>query len=387
VRRWVRTNRYVNLIGATADDAREIMIYGESGILEVCPDHERPEYLAHRRLLQWPNGAISYVYTADEPDRLRGKQHMKLWCDELASWRYPEAWDQAQFGLRLGDRPRACITTTPRPRPFLKALIEHPDCVVVRGTTYENRPNLAPMFFDSIISRYQGTSLGQQEIEGRLIAIQEGAWFTAFDGDVHVGEGAEYVAGRPVIIGIDAGTSRTTAATYFQTERVDAHRVRFTVFGDYLAVDRYSGENARQILSRAADLAPGATIREAWIDPAANQRTSIGVAATEEYRAVFGRLLDPAPGGSGSVTDGLDTILGLIERRDLAVHPRATHLIDGFENYLRAGRPGQWLDIPAANQSPWEDSLDSFRYGVVGHWPEGRRIGPALRQVHQSRVM
>src|SRR5665213_1803635 len=123
VRQWVKTNRYVNLIGATSDDARDIMIEGESGILAICPKDERPLYLSQKRRLEWPNGARSLIFTADEPERLRGKQHMKLWADELCAWRYPEAWDQASFGLRLGDNPQAVITTTPKPTKQLKEII------------------------------------------------------------------------------------------------------------------------------------------------------------------------------------------------------------------------------------------------------------------------
>jgi phage terminase large subunit-like protein len=113
VRMWARDYSLVNLIGATTDDVRDIMIEGESGILSVCPNHERPTYLPSKRRLEWPNGAKSLLFTADEPERLRGKQHMKLWGDELAAWRYEESWDQAQFGLRLGNNPQAIVTTTP----------------------------------------------------------------------------------------------------------------------------------------------------------------------------------------------------------------------------------------------------------------------------------
>ena len=108
MRQWVKRYQYVNLIGATADDVRDIMITGESGILAICPKDERPRYIANKRMLAWPNGAISLLFTAEEPDRFRGKQHMKLWLDELAAWRYgQESWDQASLGLRLGDRPQA----------------------------------------------------------------------------------------------------------------------------------------------------------------------------------------------------------------------------------------------------------------------------------------
>lgn len=116
MREWIkRGHRYVNLIGATADDARDIMVQGESGILAICPTWDRPEYKASQRKLIWPNGAESLIFTADEPERLRGKQSEKVWADEIAAWRYAESWDQAKFGLRLGSNPQAVITTTPRP--------------------------------------------------------------------------------------------------------------------------------------------------------------------------------------------------------------------------------------------------------------------------------
>ena len=108
VREQVKTSEYVNLIGATASDARDIMVEGESGVLKVCRKEEKPEYIASKRQLQWPNGAISLIFTADEPERLRGKQHMKIWADELGSWRYSESVDQAMFGFRLVQIRRSC---------------------------------------------------------------------------------------------------------------------------------------------------------------------------------------------------------------------------------------------------------------------------------------
>lgn len=182
VRKTAQTVDMVNLIGATADDARDIMIEGESGVLSVCPDSERPQYRKSERKLIWPNGATSLVFTADEPERLRGKQHKALWADELAAWRYPESWDQAKFGLRLGANPQAVITTTPRPIGMLRDLIKDPGCVITRGTTYDNRANLAPAFFDAIIRRYEGTRLGRQELAAELLDDLPGAlwkreWF------------------------------------------------------------------------------------------------------------------------------------------------------------------------------------------------------------------
>lgn len=175
VREWVKDNRYVNLIGATADDARDIMIEGESGILAICPPSERPEYVSSKRRLEWPNGAISLIFTADEPERLRGKQHYKIWADELGSWRYPEAWEQAMLGLRLGNKPQGIVTTTPKPTRLILDLVHDERNVVTVGTTYENRANLAPGFFDYVIKKYEGTRLGRQELNAELLTDSPGA--------------------------------------------------------------------------------------------------------------------------------------------------------------------------------------------------------------------
>ena len=178
VRQTVKTSRFVNLIGATADDARDIMIQGESGILACCPPDDRPVYKKSERKLLWPNGAESLVFTADEPERLRGKQASALWADEIAAWRYPESWDQAKLGLRLGKKPQACITTTPKPKKLIRALIADPATHVTRGSTYDNRANLAPSFFDQIIRTYEGTRLGRQELNAELLEDVPGALWT-----------------------------------------------------------------------------------------------------------------------------------------------------------------------------------------------------------------
>lgn len=169
--------RYVNIIGATADDARDVMIEGESGIMAVAQGYWRPHYQPSRRRLVWPNGATSLIFTADEPERLRGKQQEKLWADELGAWRYAEAWDQAMFGLRLGQSPQAVVTTTPRPTAVVKALVarEGQDVAVTRGSSYENRDNLAPAFFDSIVRKYEGTRLGRQELNAEILDDTPGA--------------------------------------------------------------------------------------------------------------------------------------------------------------------------------------------------------------------
>lgn len=179
VREKIKTHRYVNLIGATSDDARDIMIQGDSGILSCCSKADRPRYIANQSCLKWPNGAISLVFTAAEPERLRGKQSEAIWCDELAAWRYAqEAWQQAMLGLRLGNNPRAIVTTTPRPTALVKKLIADSSTHVTRGTTYDNRDNLAATFFSAIIKSYEGTRLGRQELNAEILEDNPNALWT-----------------------------------------------------------------------------------------------------------------------------------------------------------------------------------------------------------------
>ncbi len=167
--------RRLALIAPTANDARDVMVEGESGILAISPPWERPRYEPSKRRLTWPNGAIATLFSADEPERLRGPQHDAAWCDELASWRYPEAWDMLMLGLRLGADPRVVVTTTPRPTAILRELIVDPRVIITRGTTYENRTNLAPAFLGQIVRKYQGTRLGRQELNAELLEDVPGA--------------------------------------------------------------------------------------------------------------------------------------------------------------------------------------------------------------------
>lgn len=207
VRRWARKYRYVNLIGATSDDARDIMINGESGILAICPPSERPRYIQNASRLEWPNGAQSLIFTAAEPERLRGKQHEKLWADELGAWRYPEAWDQALMGLRLGDNPQAIVTTTPRPTKIIKGLSTDPTVTITRGSTYDNRDNLAPSFFDEIIKRYEGTRLGRQELNAEILDDNPNAlWKRA---DIDRARGVKVSDLPRVVVGVDPSATST----------------------------------------------------------------------------------------------------------------------------------------------------------------------------------
>lgn len=167
----------VALVGATAADVRDTMIEGDSGLLGVFPPDQRPRYEPSKRRVTFHNGATATAYSADEPDRLRGPNHDLAWADELAAWRYPEAWDQLMFGLRLGDKPRVIVTTTPRPIPIIRRLLALQDdsVYVTRGSTYENAANLASDFLNEMRRRYEGTRLGRQELFAEILDDVEGA--------------------------------------------------------------------------------------------------------------------------------------------------------------------------------------------------------------------
>ena len=171
----------VALIGETVDQVREVMIFGDSGILACSPPDRRPQWEATRKRLVWPNGAIAQVFSAHDPESLRGPQFDAAWVDELAKWkRAEEAWDMLQFALRLGVAPRQVVTTTPRNVGVLKAILRNPSTVVTHAPTEANRAYLAATFLDEVRSRYKGTRLGRQELDGVLLEDAEGAlWTTA----------------------------------------------------------------------------------------------------------------------------------------------------------------------------------------------------------------
>lgn len=161
--------RRIALVGRTAADVRDTMIQGESGLMSIYPLSQRPRYIKSERRVEWANGAIAICYSAEEPDQLRGPQHDTAWADELASWMYADAWDQLKFGLRLGDDPRVVITTTPRPTKIIKELVADTHTHITRGSTFDNKTNLAGAFIDAIISKYDGTRLGRQELHAEIL--------------------------------------------------------------------------------------------------------------------------------------------------------------------------------------------------------------------------
>jgi predicted phage terminase large subunit-like protein len=171
----------IALVGPTAADARDVMVEGESGIMAICPNSNRPTYEPSKRRLTWRNGVQATLFSAEEPARLRGPQHGAAWLDELGAWQNAqETWDMLQFGLRIGRKPRQVITTTPKPTKLIRALMKRDgqDVIVTRGRTIDNAANLAPSFLSQIVSRYEGTRLGRQELNAELLEDVPGALWT-----------------------------------------------------------------------------------------------------------------------------------------------------------------------------------------------------------------
>ncbi len=188
----------IALVGETEHDVREVMIEGPSGIRRVSPRGQRPVFVSSRRRLEWPNGAVAYAFSAEDPEQLRGPQFDAAWCDELAKWRHPDAtFDMLQFGLRLGAHPRQLITTTPRPIALIKRLLADPRTAVTRAATQVNATYLSPTFLDEILARYAGTRLGRQEIDGEVIDDRPDAlWTRGQIEDARVGQAPPLIARR-----------------------------------------------------------------------------------------------------------------------------------------------------------------------------------------------
>lgn len=168
--------RRIALVARTAADARDTMVEGESGILSTGSPSFRPHYEPSKRRLTWPNGCTATVFSADKPDLLRGPNICFFWADELASWRYARtAWDMLMFTLRSGRDPRGIVTTTPKPVPLLRELLKEPDTHVTGGSTYENAENLAASFVRHLLRKYEGTTLGRQELHAEVMDEAEGA--------------------------------------------------------------------------------------------------------------------------------------------------------------------------------------------------------------------
>lgn len=188
---WVRSicqaqpDARIALVGASLGEVRAVMVEGESGILATSPPGQVPVFEPSLRRLTWGNGAQATLYSAGEPESLRGPQHSHAWCDEIAKWenanaRAERCWDNLLLGLRLGEQPRVLATTTPRAVPLVRRLLAEPEdqLVVVHGRTDENRDNLSGRFLRDVTRRYGQSLLGRQELDGELIEDLPGALWT-----------------------------------------------------------------------------------------------------------------------------------------------------------------------------------------------------------------
>jgi len=206
---WVRSlaesgvGRSVALVGDTAEDVRQVMIEGPSGLLAVTPAAGRPTWHRSLRRLDWPSGTVVRCYSAADPEQLRGPEFDHAWADEIGKWPYEAAWDNLMLALRAGSRPRCLATTTPRPRRWLRALAEAPDTAVIRGASGENRANLAPGFIEAMMARYGDSALGRQELFGEMVTAPPGAlWHHRLIEGCRVAP-PERAALRRVLVGVD----------------------------------------------------------------------------------------------------------------------------------------------------------------------------------------
>lgn len=169
----------IAIVGRTAADVRDVLVTGPAGILACSPPWNRPIYEPAKRRITWKSGVYATCYSAEAPDQLRGPQHEAALCDEFAAWSYIEdAWSNLIFGLRLGENPQAAVLTTPRPVKLLRELLRDPDAAITRGRTLDNAANLAASALQYMLKRYEGTRLGQQELEGKLLDDLPGALWT-----------------------------------------------------------------------------------------------------------------------------------------------------------------------------------------------------------------
>ena len=208
--------RRIALIAETQKDLEEVMIEGGSGILSVYPESERPLYRKKPVKLEFKNGAVALGYNATQPDQLRGPEFDCAWCDELAKWRYArQTWDQLQFGMRIGDKPRQIITTTPRPIELIKSIVSGGEgkVHVTRGRTMDNASNLAKTFLKKIVNRYEGTRLGRQELNAEILGDLPGALWRLGDIDAYrVNEIPNNI--RRTVISVDPAITNTEDSDY-----------------------------------------------------------------------------------------------------------------------------------------------------------------------------
>ena len=196
----------IAIVAPTSNDCRKTCFEGESGLLARVPPQLVANWNRGEMLLTLTNGTIFQGYSAEEPDRLRGPQHHRAWCDELAAWRYlDDTLDNLLMGLRLGKNPRIVATTTPRPIKRLKEIVKDSTTVVDTVSTYENLKNLPRIFVEKILQRYAGTRLGRQELNAEILEDNPGALWQRNNLDANrvvakVGRGTLILANGSIVV-------------------------------------------------------------------------------------------------------------------------------------------------------------------------------------------
>ena len=381
------------LIAPTNNDIRDVMVEGPSGLLNVAAPGWRPRFEPSKRRVNGNTtnaGLGGSAVSGEELDRREVLNLDTIWADELACWqRAQSTWELVMLALRTGKNPQAMITTTPKRVAVLKKILAEPTTVQTRDTTYANQAQLSAAFLSQIVGIYENTRLGRQELHAEFLETSEGVWFTNFDPARHVTAEAEYHPAYPVRRAIDAGTSRHTAAVFYQVRSSSMDdRPRVTVFGEYHKADIVSVNNARAIKSLAEDLVAcvSGRIEVVRLDPAATGAVVAGPGGRTANTSGYSGARIVARWPQHQVLDGLDTIELLLDTGCLTIHPRCVKLKEAFGNYCRQRRGGEWIDFPADGH-PEEDMMDALRGGIRDALPEGGIIKAGMPRIHASRLM
>lgn len=235
-------NSLCAVVAPTHGDLRRVCFGGNSGLLSIIPEQcylqssDAKGYSSSVAEIRLDNGSKIIGYAAIEPDRLRGSQFHRAWADELAAWRYPEAFDQLMFGLRLGKNPQCVITTTPKPSKVIKDLIARKDVYVTTGNTFENQENLADTALAMLKERYEGTTLGRQELYAEIIEDFDGAlWSNKMIEQTRLPEDTDREL-RRIVVAIDPAVTANA-----NSDETGIIVVGTDFAGRYYVIDDFSG--------------------------------------------------------------------------------------------------------------------------------------------------
>ncbi len=235
-------NSLCAVVAPTHGDLRRVCFGGNSGLLSIIPEQcylqssDAKGYSSSVAEIRLDNGSKIIGYAAIEPDRLRGSQFHRAWADELAAWRYPEAFDQLMFGLRLGKNPQCVITTTPKPSKVIKDLLARKDVYVTTGNTFENQENLADTALAMLKERYEGTTLGRQELYAEIIEDFDGAlWSNRMIEETRLPEDTDREL-RRIVVAIDPAVTANA-----NSDETGIIVVGTDFAGRYYVIDDFSG--------------------------------------------------------------------------------------------------------------------------------------------------